>query len=60
MTDAYRDALEDILRYTDGKRMLSARTVAEYLGIDQRTARKRYEIPADGIMATRLARMLCR
>ena len=51
----YRDVLEDILSWSDGKRLLTA----TYLGIDRRTAIKRYKIAAGGIAAPVLARMLC-
>lgn len=59
-SDGYRAALEDIIAYFRGKRMLSGQDVAAYLGIDARTAKKRYGIGKDGIFATELARMLTR
>ena len=54
----YRLVLEDILDFTDGKRLLTARLVAEYLGINVKTARKRYGIGSEGIHAVELARAL--
>ena len=55
--EGYREALEDILRFTDGKRLLTKKDVGKYLGIDPRTAEKRFSIGKDGIFATDLARM---
>lgn len=55
----YRDVLEDILRWSDGKRLLTATEAAAYLGVDRRTAVKRFSITADGIAAPVLARKLC-
>ena len=55
----YRDVLEDILNWSDGKRLLTATETATYLGIDRRTAVKRYKISAGGIAVPVLARMLC-
>ena len=54
----YRLVLEDLLAYTNGKRLLTARLVAEYLGINVKTARKRYGIGSNGIHAVELARAL--
>lgn len=54
----YRDNLADLLDYTGGRRLLTAKQVGEYLGIDQRTASKRYQIGKDGISAPTLARLL--
>jgi len=54
----YRLVLEDLLAYTNGKRLLTARLVAEYLGINIKTARKRYGIGSNGIHAVELARAL--
>ena len=55
--EGYREALEDILRFTDGKRLLTKTDVGRYLGIDPRTAEKRFGIGKGGIFATDLARM---
>lgn len=56
--DCYRDVLEDILAASSGRRLLTGKDVAAYLGIDPRTARKRYAIPEGGILAPVLARRL--
>lgn len=55
----FRAILADILEYTGGKRLLTIADVAAYLGIKPATAKKRYEITKDGIMAQTLARRLC-
>jgi len=57
--EGYRDILADILAYTDGRRLLKKKDVAGYLGIDTRTATKRFGVTADGIAAPVLARKLC-
>lgn len=58
--ETYRPMLADILSFTDGRRLLTAKEVGEYLGIDQRTAAKRYGIDAHGIAAPVLASLLAR
>lgn len=55
--EAYRDILADICESV-GKRLLNAKDVAAYLGIDPRTAKRRFAIGADGISAPALARKL--
>lgn len=57
--EGYRDVLADILEYTNGRRLLTVAETARYLGIDRRTAAKRYDIPPEGIAAPVLARRLC-
>ncbi len=56
--EAYRDILEDMLRYFGEKRLLTAADVAKYLGIDRRTAVKRFGITTSGISAPALARKM--
>ena len=56
----YRSVLADILEYTDGRRLLTKKDVADYLGVDQRTAAKRFNLTKDGIVAPELARMLAK
>lgn len=56
--EAYRDILEDVLQYFGSKRLLTLADVSKYLGIDRRTAAKRFGITADGISAQALARKL--
>lgn len=58
--EGYRTTLVDILEYTNGARLLTKKTVAQYLGIDDRTAEKRFDITKKGIAATELARKLCK
>lgn len=54
----YRDNLADLLDFFGGRRLLTAVDVGKYLGIDRRTAARRYNIGKDGITAPTLARML--
>lgn len=56
--DSYRDILEDIYRRCGEKALLSRTEVAKYLGIDRRTAAKRFDVGPDGITAPALARKL--
>lgn len=61
--DGYREALEDILAYTGGRRLVTMKEAKSYLGLaDDRTVRNR--VPSgfvDGkIYAVTLARALCK
>lgn len=60
MDEKYQDLLDDILRFTARRRLLRQIDVANYLGLDVHTVRKKYGIGRDGILATEFARMLCR
>lgn len=57
----YRDNLEEILKYTGGKHLLSIQDVKGFTGLsDPRTVRKYYPMTPDGhISAATLARCLC-
>lgn len=55
---AYRDNLEDILEFTRGRRLLSLKEVAQYLGRDPKTIRRTLGVDKHGISAPTLARML--
>lgn len=57
----YRDNLEEILKYTGGKHLLSIQDVKGFTGLsDSRTVRKYYPMTPDGhISAATLARCLC-
>ena len=57
----YRDNLEEILKYTGGKHLLSIQDVKGFTGIsDPRTVRKYYPMTPDGhISADTFARCLC-
>ena len=57
--EAYRDILEDVLSYTEGRRLLSLSEVCRYLGRDRRSVQKKYDIQPGGITAPELARKLC-
>lgn len=60
-TEFYRDNLEDILTFTDGRRMLSVGDVRRYLGFsDNRCVKKRFPIIDGYISAATLARCLSR
>lgn len=54
----YRDNLEELLRFTGGRHLMTAKEVGAYCGIDQRTAARRYSIPKTGISVPTLARMM--
>lgn len=58
--ETYRPVLADILDFTGGRRLLTAKDVGAYLGIDQRTAARRFDIDAHGIAAPVLASILSR
>ena len=56
----YRDNLEAVLAFTGGRHLLNAKEVGAFLGIDYRTARKRYDFDKYGaISAPTLARQMC-
>lgn len=57
---AYRDNLQDILEFTNGRRILTVRDVKAYTGIaDTRTAKKRYPFDKNlTISAPTLARCM--
>lgn len=55
---AYRDNLEDILTFTEGRRLVTQKEVAKYLGRDVKTVRRIYGVDKHGISAPTLARML--
>lgn len=57
----YRDNLEQILAFTQGRHLLRLSEVKRFTGlVDTRTIRKRYPISADGtISAATLARSMC-
>ena len=57
----YRDNLEQILSFTQGRHLLRLAEVRRFTGLsDNRTVRKRYPISTDGtISAATLARSMC-
>ncbi len=60
---AYRDNLEDILEFTEGRRLLTLAETARYLGKDRRWVLEQIFTPCgkttqDGISAATLARRL--
>ena len=58
---AYRDNLEQILKFTGGKQVLTVSQVREFTGmVDSRTIRRHFPIMNGGyISAATLARCLC-
>jgi hypothetical protein len=57
--DGYRENLEQILTFSNGKSLLSLKDVRAYTGIkDNRTLKKRYPFVAGYISATELARAM--
>ena len=56
--EAFRDNLEDILTYFNGKRMLRQIEVVRYTGLDPKTVRKRFSFKDGFISAVVLAREL--
>ena len=57
----YRDNLEQILAFTQGRHLLTNAEVRRFTGIlDARTVKKRYPMSPDGtISAATLARSMC-
>ena len=56
--ELFRDNLERLDRKFPDKELLRQIDVAEYLGIDKRTVKKRYSIDKNGIEKVKLARLL--
>lgn len=55
-----RDLMEDILKFTGGRRRLSVSEVARFEGRDRRTVQRCYQIdPQKGIDALVLAKKMC-
>lgn len=57
----YRDVLEDILAFTEGRRVMTIAEVSKYTGLkDYRTIKKRYPRFENGcIPVPVLARLMC-
>lgn len=56
---AFRDNLEDILRFTEGKRVMNIAAVRKYTGlVDARTIKRRFPFNGNIISAVTLARCL--
>ena len=58
---AYRDNLEQILKFTGGKQVLTVSQVREFTGmVDSRTIRRHFPIMKGGYISdTTMARCLC-
>ena len=60
-SETYRLHLEDILSFSGGRRLLSEKEVAEYLGCCRQTVAKRYGIKGkNGVLAVELASALAK
>ena len=57
--EGYREVLADLAGFFGEKAWLSLADIARYDGCDTRTARKRYDIPGNGINRALLARKIC-
>ena len=55
---AYRDNLDSILAFANGKHLLNISKVAQYTGLDRRNVAKRYPFKNGLISAETLAREL--
>lgn len=56
--ESYRDTLEDVLEFFDGKRMLKIVEVVKYTGLNHKTVKKRYPFNDGYISAVVLSREL--
>ena len=56
--EGFRDLVEDILAYTNGRHLLTIADCAGYLGIDRDTVTRRFGVTKKGIAAVMLARQL--
>lgn len=56
--EGFREELAEILLFTGNKRHLNQKQVAEYMGIDRHTVKRRYGVSREGITAVNLARRL--
>jgi len=54
----YRDELENILRFTEGRQLLSISDVENYLGRSYRFVKEHFGVTKAGITAVQLARQL--
>ena len=56
--EMYRPILEDILSFTNGRRMMSMKDVCQYVGRENRWVKKHLGVTREGITAHELARRL--
>ena len=57
--NGYWDTLEYLIEALDNKKMLKIKEVADFLGIDYRTVKKRFSFKDGYISITTLAREMC-
>lgn len=55
----YRDVLEDLLAYMDGKRMMSLSEISRYTGLERRSLQRKYGFEPGGTHISVVARKLC-
>lgn len=61
VNEHYYDNLEQILKFTEGRQLLTVAEVGRFTGlVDQRTIKRRYPFVENRISAATLARCLCR
>lgn len=58
--EGYRDHLESLLKYFGGKHWVYPKELADYMGVDYRTAMKVLKITRDGASIETIARRMCR
>lgn len=58
--EEYRDVLQELLAFTNGRHNMSCRELAEYDGVNIKTAKKRYGVPTEGIDVCIVAKRKCR
>lgn len=57
--EGYRDVLESLLNAFGGRHWLRVSEAAAFLGMDNRTVKKRFLVGTDGIATELFARRIC-
>lgn len=57
--EGYRDVLESLLTAFGGRHWLRVSEAAQFLGMDNRTVKKRFLVGTDGIATELFARRIC-
>lgn len=57
--EGYRDVLESLLTAFGGRHWLRVSEAAQFLGMDNRTVKKRFLVGTDGIAVELFARRIC-
>lgn len=58
--EGYRDVLESLLSAFGGRHWIRVTEAAQFLGVDNRTLKKRFLVETGGISAELLARRICK